>query len=159
MVATQIQPPSKIHIGADNRYDVRMKVANRFHNYLREERIDIGARFPYGEMRKFIKAHIHWTTKGKLLQTKTVKQWYTTWRASSHVVSVLAGPDEEHCLVTADTTRKSRADSRIVLDRYRRRAFGGGGKWKVPCVREALYERFTGIRYAIDWKKMVAEQL
>ena len=106
MVATKVQPPQQIQIGANAGFAIRMKVAQRFHCWMKEEGIDIDARLPYGAMPKFIKAHIHWTTKGKLLQTKTVKQWYTTWRASSHVVSVLAGPDEGHSLVRARNMHK-----------------------------------------------------
>ena len=37
------------------------------------------------------------------------------------------------------------------------RASGGGPKYKAPCVRQARYEWFVGVRYAIDWTKTVSE--
>ena len=49
---------------------------------------------------------------------------------------------------------KSRAR---VIKCYRKRAPGGGRQFNVPLIRKALYEWFTSIRYAIDWKQLVAE--
>ena len=63
MVATQVQPPPKIQLGACCRYNVRMQVAARFHDHLKEEGIGVGERLPWGAMLKFTKKHILWTTK------------------------------------------------------------------------------------------------
>ena len=54
--------------------------------------------------------------------------------------------------------QKSLLRSRAPLQpRHRKRAKCGGRPSKVHCAREALYEWFTGIRYAIDWKQLIAE--
>jgi hypothetical protein len=52
------------------------------------------------------------------------------------------------------STPKSRAP---VQEAKRRNAAGQDRHPKAHCVREALYEWFTGIRYAIDWQQMIAE--
>jgi hypothetical protein len=39
----------------------------------------------------------------------------------------------------------------------RQRAPGAGRKFAAPLLRQALYEWFVGIRYAIDWNQMIAE--
>jgi hypothetical protein len=47
---------------------------------------------------------------------------------------------------------KSRAP---VAGHLRLRGLGGGPKYKASLIRRALYEWWSGIRYAIDWKKLV----
>ena len=37
----------------------------------------------------------------------------------------------------------------------RLRGPGGGAKYKAPMIRRALYEWWSSIRYAIDWKQLV----
>ena len=161
MAATQVQrQPTKIFIGSASRYQTRMQVAERFHDYLRAECIDIDQRLPYGEMKRFIHQHINWTTKGRTLQTKTVLKWYWTWRKSSQVVSATSEPALQGCksLVKTGKERRRRTDARLVPMTSRQRAPGGGAKFKLPCVREALYEWFVGLRYGIDWQRLAAER-
>ena len=136
MVATQIQPPPKIRIGEGSRYAQRMAVAERFHTYLTEECIDISKRLPYGEMLKFIQKHVHWTSKGRPLETKRIQEWYSTWRKSQQVVSAVARPGEGESLVQARQPHRSRTDSHVLPRVVRQRGPGGGRKFKVPCVRE-----------------------
>ena len=161
MAATQVQPqPKKIWIGSGSRYETRMQVAQRFHDHLTAEGIDTDRRLPYGEMKRFIQKHLHWTTKGRTLQTKSVQKWYMAWRTSSQVVSVTSGPalQGRESLVKAGNVRHCRTDCRIMPMTRRRRAPGGGAKFKVPCVRDALYEWFVGLRYGIDWQRLAAER-
>ena len=42
-------------------------------------------------------------------------------------------------------------------DCRRQRARGAGRKCKAPMVRYALYEWFTALRFAIDWRALIAE--
>ena len=159
MVATQIRPPPKISVGGRPGYDTRMKVAERFHYHLREEGLDNAHRIPHGEIKRFLDKHIHWTAKVRTLPNGSIQKWYKTWRTTGEVVSAAVGSDKaELCQVNVGKagSRKSKIDSKIV-PRYKRiRAPGAGRRCKVPCVREALYEWFVSIRYAVDWQKMLA---
>ena len=42
-----------------------------------------------------------------------------------------------------------------MKDHLRRRRPGAGQKFKAPLVRTALYEWWSGLRHAIDWKKLI----
>ena len=59
--------------------------------------------------------------------------------------------------VTAVAAR-SQLKSRAPKPTWRRmRAAGGGRQCANPLCRQELYEWFASIRYAIDWKKVIAE--
>ena len=47
---------------------------------------------------------------------------------------------------------KSRAPAK---EHTRLRGYGAGAKFKAPLVRTALYEWWSGLRHAIDWKKLI----
>ena len=48
---------------------------------------------------------------------------------------------------------KSRAPRQASI---RRRAAGGGRRYKATLVRQELYEWYSSIRYAIDWKRVIS---
>ena len=61
--------------------------------------------------------------------------------------------------VTAQVSGKAQHSQRLPSTRRlvrfhnRTRMNGGGRNYKCPWVREALYDWFVGMRYAIDWKR------
>ena len=158
VVAESQKPKPKISIGSTSRFHTRMLVGQRFHLYCQTHGISTDKRMPYGAMKTFIRDNIRWTDKMKELQAKAVHGWYDTWRRSSsnQMVAAVAGKDEVPVVLLQrpKSALKSRAPvSRVV----RRNAPGAGRPFKAYCIREALYEWFSGIRYAIDWKQLMAD--
>jgi len=144
-------PP--IQISNRNRYSVRMLVAKRFHAYCHEEGFVAGKKAPYGAMRKFIKENIQCKGNLKAPQSCQIRRWYKAWSSSPANVSAavnknaLPGISEKSLL-------RSRAPKLHCL---RKRAPGAGRPVKAPLIREALYEWWSSIRHAIDWKQLIAE--
>ena len=69
---------------------------------------------------------------------------------------------EQHCLdrlmLNFNSSVKYLLKSRAAKnDCYRKRAPGGGRHCKAPLVRQELYQWWASLRYAIDWKHIVAE--
>ena len=147
-------PKPKVSLGANARFQTRMLVAQRFHTYCRTHGIVTESRLPYGAMKTFIKENIEWKGKQKVVATCQIKKWYDTWRKSgSNLLAADAG-DASKQLSNPKNMLKSRAP---MGQSARRRAPGAGRQFKAHCVREALYEWWSGIRYAIDWKQLIAE--
>jgi hypothetical protein len=152
--AQQQRRSTKITISLNSRLHTRMMVAQRFHMYCQQNRISVGGRMPYGTVATFIKDNIEWKGGLKKLTAKQLRGWHTLWLASTgaSATAVAVTPPEK----ASDT--KSLLRSRAPVPHFcRRRAAGGGRKVMVSCVRQALYEWFTSIRYAIDWKELIAE--
>ena len=105
-------------------------------------------------MIKFKKDHLNWTSGQKALGTKTVKRWYDAWRRETGMGDAVAAVAAVAVLPLEKSALRSRAP---VANTARQRATGAGPKFKAFCVRQALYEWFVSIRYAIDWKQMIAE--
>ena len=84
----------------------------------------------------------------------SILRWYRTWRSkTSHV---LATEMEKPCkMASLKCFRKSRARKPAHL---RQRDFGGGRRHKAILIRQELYEWFTSIRYAIDWKQLITDR-
>jgi hypothetical protein len=145
-------PKPKIHLSPNARYGVRMLVAQRFHHYCQANCLRLEGRLKYGAMQKFIQDNIEWKAKHAIVSTKSIRAWHSKWRSSTS--NVVAADADIAPVGAAKTGLKSRA---LVAEAKRRRAFGAGPKPKAYCVREALYEWFSGLRYAIDWTQMIAE--
>ena len=81
---------------------------------------------------------------------------HDSWRRenSTVVVTAVAGKDAPVIPSSTQSFLKSRASVSMIL---RRNAQGVGRPHKAYCVRVALCEWFSGIRYAIDWKQLIAE--
>ena len=157
IVSPESQPRAKICVGVRPLYHTRLCVAERFHDHLREEGIPNAHRLPYGEIQRFMRKHISLTGKRRAIANGAIQKWYTAWRTSGSAVSITTGHDKDQlCIVNVgkSSSRCSRVDVRTVPSSKRIRAPGGGTKCKLPCVREALYEWFVSIRYAIDWQNM-----
>ena len=146
-------PTPRIKLSPNARYQTRMLVAARFHSYCNAHRIVLAERMPYGAMSTFIRANIEWTATHNAVSSKLIRQWYSTWQSEcANVVAAVA--DGAPVQPQTKSMLKSRAP---VIQSKRQRGWGGGRTPKAHCVREALYEWFSGIRYAIDWTQMIAE--
>ena len=150
-VKAKEQEQHKISLGPGALYATRMQVARRFHKWCKMNGIVVDEKLPYGTMKTFIRDNIAW--KGKQLKraTKQIRQWYGLWHSSPSNVDAA---EAEQVLREPRSQLKSRAPVSCAL---RRRAPGAGAHFKAQCVREALYEWFSGIRYAIDWQQVIAE--
>ena len=107
---------------------------------------------PYGYMKTFIRDNIIWNAtqkKAAALQSKSIRQWYKAWRDTPAYASTAIGRKKtirsERCLLKSRATVKSHS---------RFRGVGAGAKCRAPLVRQALYQWWSSIRYAIDWKQL-----
>ena len=151
-VAAATKQNPKIGLNPKSRYTVKMLVAARFHTYCQSRGIVFKQRMPYGLMKQFIEDNIIWDGKGKNKQLtgKTIREWHNSWSGQPGFdVNAVAGQRKkvmkEKCFL------KSRAP---VAGHLRLRGLGGGARYKAPLIRRALYEWWSSIRYAIDWKKL-----
>ena len=82
---------------------------------------------------------------------RDIQRWYKAWRsAEGHIVAA----DDAHPRPSERSLLKSRAPKQHAV---RKRDAGAGRPFAAPLVRQALYEWFASIRYAIDWKQLIAE--
>ena len=148
------EPEPKIKLVQRPNLKSRMLVAQRLHLYCRKNGIQMDKKMPYGSMKTFIADNIAWKSHLAIVTSQRLKSWYVTWASSPS--NVLAAVAEEGPVPVrgSQSMLKSRGK---VPDSLRCRGHGGGRHPKVPCVREALYEWFSGLRYAIDWKQLIAE--
>ncbi len=154
VTAQEQDPKPRIHLSPNARYHTRVLVAQRFHSYCQTNGIVVEKRLPYGAMKTFIRDNIQWKAKQKVVSARSIREWYSKWRSStSNVVAAVADIAPVQVSQTKSML-KSRAPVALCM---RRRAQGGGRTPKAHCVREALYEWFSSIRYAIDWTQMIAE--
>ncbi len=153
-VAVAQGPTRKISVGPRARFHTRMTVAHRFHTFCQSRDIVVNERLPRGAVKTFTTDHLIWSSAKTDLQAKTLRQWHDTWRKTSQgVVAAVAGEDNELVSVS-----KNKLGSRAPVPMTaRQRAPGAGRKFAAPILRQALYEWFVGIRYAIDWTQMIAE--
>ena len=151
-IAANDEQQQKVRLGPDSRYNLKMLVAQRFHFYCERRNIVADQRMPYGYMKTFIRDNIIWSgtqKKAAALQGGSIRQWYLSWRDTPAYASAAIG--RKKTLVSEKSLLKSRAP---VSSHKRFRGFGAGAKHKAPLVRQALYEWWSSIRYAIDWKQL-----
>ena len=153
-VAKAKRPEAKIILAPDARFQTRMLVAQRFHAYCRTNGIVVDKRLEKGVMKTFIRDHIAWKSKQKIVAHQSIRKWHKTWGLSAEgIVSANEG-DISHLASKERTYGRSRA---LVPAYLRRRGCGAGRPFNAPSVRAALYEWFSGIRYAVDWTQLIAE--
>ena len=87
-------------------------------------------------------------------QSVKLRKWYTQWCKSGKDVPDAVEVPSEH-LGDVRNLRKSRARKPLCK---RKRAPGAGAPFHAPLVRKALYEWWTGLRFAINWKKLAQER-
>ncbi len=152
-VAAAPKENQKIRLNPKSRYTVKMLVAARFHTYCQSRGIVFEQRMPYGLMKQFIEDNIIWdcTSKKKQLTGKTIRGWHGSWKGQPDCgENAVAGQRKK--VRKEMSFLKSRAP---VAGHLRLRGLGGGAKYKAPLIRRALYEWWSSIRYAIDWKQLV----
>jgi len=142
----------KLQLCSTPHYHQRMLVAQRFHLYCQSEGIKVGSRLPYGAMRTFIQDNIQWKAKQRKATTRQIRCWYDRWRSTASNV-VAADAEKPQQAASGQSMLKSRAPR---TSSARHRGPGAGRPFKAPLVRQALYEWWSGIRYAIDWTQLVA---
>ena len=147
--AVEEAPRPKIGLCPRAQLRTRMQVAQRFHMYCRRNAIAVDKRMPYGAIQTFIKDNIEWKKGLKVLKAKTIKEWHKTWQQSFP-----AAADTSKQAPSAKSLLKSRAPTTLCK---RQNAPGQGPGYRVVCVRQGLYEWFTSVRYAIDWRQLIAE--
>jgi len=146
----------KIRVPLHPRCRDRVLVAQRFHKYCQSRGILPDKRMPYGAMASFIKDHIEWKAKQAQPTSKLIREWYSKWCATSSSVMVAAAVADKPCPGIAEKSLlRSRAPQ---LTSERHRAHGAGRPYTQPLVRQALYEWWSSIRYAIDWKTMATSR-
>ena len=152
-VAAATKQKQKTRLNPKSRYTVKMLVAARFHTFCQSRGVVFQQRMPYGLMKQFIEDNIIWNGKNNKhqLTSKTIREWYTSW-SGQHGSDVNAVAGQGKKVRKEMSFLKSRAP---VAAHLRLRGFGGGRKYRAPLIRRALYEWFTSIRYAIDWKQLV----
>ena len=133
----------------------RTLVAQRFHKYLVENNMNGNKRLPYGAIARFIKTHIQWKWSTKTPCATLIRRWYHEWKKTSS--NLLAAEAEEKQSKRVSSEKDLLRSRSRVITSFRKRARGAGKQFTVPLVRKALYEWFSSIRYAIDWKALVAE--
>ena len=154
-VAQRSEEKEQIEVSPRSRYHVKMLVAARFHMYCDSRGIVHDQRIPYGLMATFIKDNLRWKAKQKKAVTGSqVRKWYNLWR-SSPSNSLVAVADQPSKGGAETSLLKSKAPQQ---NSKRQRGPGAGRPPSVPLIRQALYEWWAGIRYAIDWQQMVASR-
>lgn len=153
IVAGSTQGVEKIQLPSNPRHHVRMKVAERFHMFCRNRSIDPGCRLPYGTIKAFREEALHLEGTRNPVQATQLRRWYNVWRISTSQVMVAeSGQATSHH--AEKSLLRSRAPKQIGA---RQRAPGGGPKFAAPLIRQALFEWWSSIRHAIDWKQLIAE--
>ena len=147
-------PNHKMSAGPSTTIRCKRAVAKRFDDVLDMRGCALAHRLPNGLMRTFGAENLGLTDGHRARpanayssqQTyQNVRRWHRAW--------VKDKPDGKTALA-AKSLLKSRANQEGY---QRQRAPGGGRRCKAAHCREALYEWFASIRYAVDWKAVIAD--
>ena len=165
-VADKHAPAKKIQLTQIRTHQQRMSVALRLHEYCSAHKIQVDKRMPYGAMRTFITDNIAWATT-RPPAGKNIMRWYALWRSSPSNLEAAVAEADHHAIRTKPTQKETQSSTictkSLLRSRAaecssrRKRAHGGGRRFAAPMVRQALYEWWSSIRYAIDWKQLVAD--
>jgi len=137
----------KIRISPSLRLRERMLVAQRFDTYCQRNGIGAKDRMPRGTLRTFVEDHIDCSARNVTFPRNHVRKWHRAWLRVSSRGAIQQG----------HTQKRSRLKSRAHKAPCRRvRAHGGGRPCKAPLIRQELYEWWSSMRYAIDWKELIA---
>jgi hypothetical protein len=146
-----------ITVGVTPGYRVQQLVCEQLFAFCRSRGAVMGARMPRGYLKLFMSEHIKWVGKqpSVAVRGKRISKWYSRWRKEDGTVAAVAddAPSERAAHLGPKHMLKSIAPRQLC---HRKRASGGGRHHKAQHVRAALFEWFTSIRYAIDWKQLIA---
>lgn len=150
------KPSSILSVSSVSALSVRFEIAKLFHEFLAHKG-HLGAdgelpkRIPHGSITEFCRTHLKWISREPCpWQSKknrfAIQRWHRSWRASTRGIH------------TAVADPKNNRHAGLPGDRMynRKKAAGQGRPYALPLVREALYEWWAGMRYAIDWKQLSA---
>ena len=155
-VAAKAATTTNIQLTEKPRYRVRMSVAQSFHTFCHKHGLVVDHKMPYGAVKTFILDHIEWKgSQNKGVRPGQIRQWHKVWRNSPS--SGLAAVAEEEGARPGRSEKSMLMSKARVISCCRVRAFGGGRSFKAPLVRQTLYEWWSSIRYAIDWRQLIAE--
>ena len=128
--------PSKSLVGQN-------KLCERFALYLKRNDVRSDGRLPRHCISKFLEQNCMMPKRCKDPGTK-LRRWHARW---------------EKTRGASCTVRYAPSRIRTVRTHVLKRTRGNQGRSaKMPWVREALYEWFVGMRYAIDWKALAAKR-
>jgi len=137
----------KIRMSPSLRWRERMLVAQRFDTYCQRNGIGATDRMPRGTLRTFVEDHIDCSARNETFPRHHVRKWHRAWLRVSSRGAIQQG----------HTQKRSRLKSRAHQAPCRRvRARGAGRPCKAPLIRQELYEWWSSMRYAIDWKELIA---
>ena len=149
--------PQKIslQIGAGHkcgtRTAVRDEVCDRLHSAMAANSSTGDDKLPHGQVMEFMDQHIAVEPAKRRQAAQKISRWYSTWVQTRAALSVVA---DERPRADMDMLRSRHK----VPDTRRLRNDGGGRRYNAPLVRQALYEWFIGLRYAIDWHALIASR-
>jgi hypothetical protein len=139
----------KIKIGPNAKLSLRHEIAERFQK-LRQQSLDDRERLGWGVLKQFMQENIEWTGKGKQLPGRYIKRWHEEWLGSSTQAATAK---------TKGIVQKSQLKSRArKINSQLHRSRGAGAHFLAPLVRKELYEWWSGLRHAIDWKALIEER-
>jgi len=160
VVAASSSPTHKLVVGSHPTVALRNAVAKRVQHFCETLGVPHADRLPRGTMIRFMDENITLAgtqkTNVKEQEGKTagakrnlnnrlkVREWHKAWQRQRR---------HGETAVAAQSLMKSRAPRPACL---RRRAPGGGRRHKATLVRQELYEWYSSIRYAIDWKRVIS---
>ena len=147
-------PEKRISLCPNSKLATKQLVSRRFHTYCQRNAVSVDGKLPYGAMKTFIRDHIAWKAyQKKEVCGKAIRGWYNSWRKSA--ANVLAA-ERDH--PGPKGVIRSMLGSRAPKPEHqRKRTQGGGRHYAAHSVRRALYEWWSGFRYAIDWTQIITE--
>ena len=151
----------KFSVGPKSQLSQRRAVAARYHQHITSRDLSITIRdrhgherqrLAWGALKQFIDENVVWTgPKSKNGGVaRYIKRWYKEWQSNSGIAAAAGTKDvHEKSLLKS---RKKKTGSQ------RKRTEGAGRKFEAPLVRRQLYEWWSGLRHAIDWRTLIADR-
>ena len=147
-VAEAASIAAKIKITPNALFSARMDVAYAFEQYC--ERNAIAPRTAaHADVQHFLRTEVDWQRRSlkPYVMTKAVRRWHATWSVTPKAILAKSSGN------VARVGPRGRTGKKVPI-RRRQRAYGAGAKRKGLLVGKELFEWWSGMRYAIDWKRL-----
>ena len=140
--AVAVPAPGRCRVGNTRFHKVRMIVGEAFHDFCLDRDVDPeeATRLPRGFGKEFLSTL---KLRGRQITPLTltnVQRWHKTWIKSHRT--------------DQPSSKRQRGLQRLTWNTRRCRGRGGGRQPKAHLVRQELYEWWSGLRHAIDWKEL-----
>ena len=151
------------------RCGLREVVAEAWHEYCELHSIDPERRVRLQTLQVFASEHVEWKSKEKF-NVRLIIGWYKKWRMNAAALVVKKKYADNVRTANGGFSihgldRRSKGGRALgrgnwcktvarKADFERLRADGGGAHCKAAAVRRELYEWWSSMRHAIDWKKL-----